>query len=204
MIASEVLAPGIDGTTGIQAMLRHEVSHFMAGDNFTSAYTAPPQYANYPLQRLIKHTTGNLHLAIVDQVSMQLAMFREANPPFNAKHLVAGKSMVYLLPRKPSNTDNNLDVQSKSSYWIFRLPISLVSSDVATRITMSLEQDRHLCSNFANQTIEGKPSLQTTYFSAKPYTRTRYILSNRNHSFLTSAFVPLQIANSSQACSTCY
>lgn len=28
MIAAEVLAPGMDGTTGIQAMLRHEVGLF--------------------------------------------------------------------------------------------------------------------------------------------------------------------------------
>lgn len=91
MIAAEVLAPGLDGTTGIQAMLRHEVSlhthkHI---DRFPNAPLC--QYANYPLQRLIAHTTGTLHMAIVDQVGIQLAIFREMSPPFNAKHLVAGK-----------------------------------------------------------------------------------------------------------------
>ena len=49
------------------------------------------KYANYPLQRLIKHTTGNVHAAIVDLVSIGLSMFRCANPPFTAKHLVAGE-----------------------------------------------------------------------------------------------------------------
>lgn len=76
MIAAEVLAPRVDGTTGVTSMLRHE-------------------YANYPLQRLIKHTTGAIHRAIVEQVSAQLAMFRHANPPFSAKHLVAVEKLLY-------------------------------------------------------------------------------------------------------------
>lgn len=52
------------------------------------------QYANYPLQRLIKHTSGTLHIAIVDQVSAQLAQFRMANPPFTAKHLIAVEKLL--------------------------------------------------------------------------------------------------------------
>jgi hypothetical protein len=49
----------------------------------------------------MKHTTGPVHMAIIEQVSMQLAIFRESNPPFNAKHLVAGELFIlYLTPKK--------------------------------------------------------------------------------------------------------
>lgn len=75
IIAAEVLMPRHDGTTGVMSMLKHE-------------------YANYPLQRLMKHTTGPLNRAIVDQVAANLTMFRHANPPFNAKHLVAIEKLV--------------------------------------------------------------------------------------------------------------
>lgn len=72
-IATECLAPRNDGATGIQSMLRHE-------------------YANYVLQRLVKHTTGQVQAIIVGQVYEQLAYYRTANPPFIAKHLAAGMS----------------------------------------------------------------------------------------------------------------
>jgi hypothetical protein len=43
-------------------------------------------------------------MAIVEQVGMQLAMFRDANPPFNAKHLVAGESRGISLNSSPKLT----------------------------------------------------------------------------------------------------
>lgn len=74
-IATEVLAPRMDGLTGVQAMLRDPI-------------------ANYPLQRLIKHTTGQLHFIIVDQVCQQLTFFKMTTPPFTAKHLIAVEKLL--------------------------------------------------------------------------------------------------------------
>ena len=92
-IAAEVLTPRLDGSTGIQVMLRHEVRMGRSFDDIILKARLV-QFANYPLQRLIKHSTGQLHLAIVDQVCQQLTFFKMTTPPFTAKHLVAVEKLL--------------------------------------------------------------------------------------------------------------
>jgi hypothetical protein len=94
MIAGEVLAPRVDGTTGVSSMLRHEVSLALVQRTSVLCLRRSVQYANYPLQRLIRHSTGPLHQAIVEQVSTQLTLFRCSNPPFTAKHLIAVEKLI--------------------------------------------------------------------------------------------------------------
>lgn len=118
LIATECLAPRNDGATGIQSMLRHE-------------------YANYVLQRLIKHTTGQVQALIVGQVYEQLAFYRTANPPFIAKHLAAGRSAQDPPVPRESRSNGRLvcHLQLKSCSLTLRHKSSRASCRDALRIT---------------------------------------------------------------------
>lgn len=97
--------PRIDGTTGVGSMLKHEVRTPVLHDEDYKLILFRLQFANYPLQRLMKHTTGALNRAIIDQVAANLTMFRHSNPPYTAKHLVAVEKL--LLDSEPSGYPNH-------------------------------------------------------------------------------------------------